>query len=415
MLENIILSFQSVWAHKVRSFLTMLGIIIGIAAIITIVSTIKGTNDQIKENLIGSGVNAVTVSLYQDEYEYSFDYRAVPEGISLLTEDMQRELRAMDKVKDISLYNYRSWAEGVFYQNTSYSGQVYGIDSHYFNVFGYALSYGRLFVDSDYSMIKKVVILDGLAAQSLFNGANPVGKTIEIKGEAYTVVGVATQKSSFTPNINTPNDYYMYMDTSGGKIFMPSAAWPISYMFDEPCTLAVSTESADDMTTVGKAVADYLTERLIHVDGFSYKAADLLDQAKKLQELSASSNKQLIWIAGISLIVGGIGVMNIMLVTVTERTKEIGLKKAIGAKKSRILRQFLTEAAVLTSLGGIIGVGAGIGLAKLLATMLQTPTAISIPAILIAVAFSTIIGILFGLIPAVKAANLNPIDALRRE
>ena len=140
----------------------------------------------------------------------------------------------------------------------------------------------------------------------------------------------------------------------------------------------------------------------------------MLEQAQQLQSMSESTNAQLIWIASISLIVGGIGVMNIMLVSVTERTSEIGLKKAIGAKKKRIALQFLTEAAVLTSLGGIIGVISGVGLAELISNMMQIPVAISMPAILISVVFSMLIGIVFGLVPAVKAANLNPIEALRR-
>ena len=135
---------------------------------------------------------------------------------------------------------------------------------------------------------------------------------------------------------------------------------------------------------------------------------------KEIQELTQSTNTMLIWIAAISLLVGGIGVMNIMLVSVTERTSEIGLKKALGAKKRRIRMQFLTEAAVLTSLGGIIGVASGIGLAELISNMMQIPVSVSVPAILISVVFSTIIGIVFGLVPAIKAANLNPIDALRR-
>ena len=140
----------------------------------------------------------------------------------------------------------------------------------------------------------------------------------------------------------------------------------------------------------------------------------MLEQAQQLQSMSESTNMQLVWIAGISLIVGGIGVMNIMLVSVTERTAEIGLKKALGAKKRRIRMQFLTEAAVLTSLGGLIGVGSGIGLAQLISKMMQIPVAVSIPAIVIAVIFSTVIGVVFGLVPAIKAANLSPIEALRR-
>ena len=147
---------------------------------------------------------------------------------------------------------------------------------------------------------------------------------------------------------------------------------------------------------------------------FSYRSQDMLEQAQQLQKMSESTNAQLIWIASISLLVGGIGVMNIMLVSVTERTSEIGLKKALGAKKRRIRMQFLTEAAVLTSLGGIIGVISGVVLAQLISRTNGIPVAISVPAIAISVVFSMLIGVIFGLLPAVKAANLNPIEALRR-
>ena len=140
-----------------------------------------------------------------------------------------------------------------------------------------------------------------------------------------------------------------------------------------------------------------------------------LRQAQQLQEMSNATNRQLIWIASISLLVGGIGVMNIMLVSVAERVSEIGLRKAVGAKKRRIMWQFLTEAAVLTCTGGVLGVAAGIGVSKALSKLSGTPSAISVPAIIIAVVFSMFIGILFGLLPATKAANMNPIEALRRD
>ena len=146
-----------------------------------------------------------------------------------------------------------------------------------------------------------------------------------------------------------------------------------------------------------------------------YKAEDIMEQVKNMQKLSESTNQQLIWIASISLLVGGIGVMNIMLVSVTERTREIGLKKAIGAKKHSILAQFLTEASVLTSIGGIIGVGIGIALAQLISRIASVPVAISSLSIVVSVVFSMVVGIVFGLIPSIKAANLNPIDALRYE
>ena len=415
MLENISSALRSVWAHKIRSFLTILGIIIGIASIITIVSTIKGTNDQIKQNLIGSGVNAVVVSLYQDDYTYDMQYSPLPDGVSVIDEETREKILELDNVKDVSLFRSRNYSENVFYRNTSYTGSLYGVDDHYFDIYGYRLSLGRDFLKEDHDSLRKVVILDGTANNNLFSGKNPIGETVEISSEPFTVIGVVEQASSFTPVINSMNDYYMYMNTEGGKMFIPTETWPAIYRFDEPQSVAVKTASTDDMTKAGQQTADLLTKSQIRGDTYSYRSQDLLEQAKRLQELSNSTNNQLLWIAGISLVVGGIGVMNIMLVTVTERTREIGLKKAIGAKKKRILYQFLTEAAVLTSMGGVLGVIVGIILAKLMAYFMQIPTAISVPAILVAVVFSMVIGILFGLIPAVKASDLNPIDALRRE
>ena len=188
------------------------------------------------------------------------------------------------------------------------------------------------------------------------------------------------------------------------------------YQYDEPQNLVVRAKSTDDMTAAGEKAADILNAMLtVSDDTVKYKGEDLLKQATQIQEISNSTNQQLIWIASISLLVGGIGVMNIMLVSVTERTGEIGLKKALGARKRRILTQFLTEAAVLTLLGGIIGVLGGIALAYIISKVSAVPVAISGVSIVIAVLFSTLIGIIFGLIPSVKAANMNPIEALRHE
>ena len=158
-----------------------------------------------------------------------------------------------------------------------------------------------------------------------------------------------------------------------------------------------------------------MNQSVTSASDIKYKAEDLLEKARNKQELSASTNNLLIWVASIALLVGGIGVMNIMLVSGTERTAEIGLKKALGARKSVILLQFLTESAMLTSIGGILGVVAGIILAYVVSRMTGTPAAISVPAIILGVGFSMLIGIIFGLLPSIKAANLNPIDALRRE
>lgn len=415
MIENISLSFQGIWSHKLRSFLTMLGIIIGIAAIITIVSTIKGTNEQIKKNLIGAGNNVVTVSLTQDGHEFDMSYQSLPQGIRQISDDTRAELAQLDGVQEVSLYLKRNWADNVYYENTAFNGTICGVDSRYLSVYGYKIGSGRCFTDADYTANRKVAVVDSKSVQSLFAGKNPIGRTLEIQGEPFTVIGVILNDEENAPVINSIDDYWMYADMSSGTVLIPYTCWPVVYRYDEPMTVAVKAKSTDDMTKAGNNVAKSLNETQISSDEYTYAVNGLLEQASDLQSLSESTNSQLIWIAGISLLVGGIGVMNIMLVSVTERTREIGLKLAIGARQKRIMWQFLTEAAVLTSLGGLLGVVSGIGLAYMLARVMGTPVAISATACIIAVAFSMIIGIVFGLVPAVKASKLNPIDALRHE
>ena len=416
MLENIHLAFEGIWSHKLRSILTMLGIIIGIAAIITIVSTIKGTNEQIKENLIGAGNNVVTVQLNQNGNQYDLSWSPLPDNVRVISEETRQALEDINGAEEVSLYYSRSYAEGFFYLDTPFNGNVLGVDRYYFSTYGMQIRSGRGFTEKDYTEFRKVALVDSTAAKSLFSGADPVGREIEFGSDVYTVVGVIGPAEEFTPTINSLNDYYLYANNGSGSIYFPDSLWPALYQFDEPQSVAIKVKNTDVMASVGKKAADLLTgSQIIGTDtGFDYRSADMLEQAQQLQNMSKSTNTQLIWIASISLLVGGIGVMNIMLVSVTERTSEIGLKKALGAKKKRILLQFLTEAAVLTSIGGIIGVLTGIGLAELISGLMQIPVAISAPAIIIAVVFSTLIGVIFGLLPATKAANLNPIDALRR-
>ena len=419
MIENIRLSFQGIWSHKMRSFLTMLGIIIGIAAIISIVSTIKGTNEQIKQNLIGSGNNVTRVQLYHTDYDniYEMEYEGIPDGIPAISDDVYNAVLDLPNVVSAAAYNRRTSYNSTFYfGNTAISGcEIYGIDNAYFSTCSYSVKRGRAFVPRDFTDFRHVAILDSSTAQMFFQGSDPIGKTIEFNSIALVVIGVVEPDRKFEPVINTIDDYYTYANAqSAGAVFVPENIWPSLFSYDEPQEMAVQVTQTEAMSKVGESVAELLNSQGSNKN-VVYKAEDTLKQAQELQELNNATNQQLIWIASISLLVGGIGVMNIMLVSVTERTREIGLKKAIGAKKGRILWQFLTEAAVLTGLGGILGVAAGIGMAELISNLTSAPVSISIPFILLAVLFSMVIGILFGLLPSVKASNLNPIDALRHE
>ena len=418
MLENVRLSFQGIWSHKMRSFLTMLGIIIGIAAIISIVSTIKGTNEEIKNSLIGAGNNAVNIQINQQGYPLTiYSSSDIPVGIPEVTEETKQAILDLDSVENMTSYKERQSPDSIFYQDKAMSsGCIRGIDTSYFETAGYVIKTGRNFVDGDYTEFRKVLIIDTNAAKALFEDESPIGKTIEIGKQPYTVIGVAAQANTYEPTITNLTQYDSYASSKISYLFMPKTCWPISYSYDEPENVIVKAMSTDDMENAGQSAEKILNATISSSQtSVKYKADNLLEQARNMQKLSAATNNQLIWIASISLLVGGIGVMNIMLVSVTERTSEIGLKKAIGARKNTILGQFLTEAAVLTSMGGILGVAAGIIMAQVISRISGVTVAISVPAAVIAVLFSMLIGIVFGLLPSIKAANLNPIDALRRE
>ena len=420
MSENIRLALKGIWSHRLRSFLTLLGVIIGIASIIAIVSTIKGTNEQIMKNLIGAGNNNVTISLRQGDSEYWMD-AGVPANVIPVTESQKKEILDLDTVADASFYLKRSYAESITAGSNSLSGgSVFGVDNHYLSTVGYVIYKGRPLLDSDYTGFHKVALLDEKAANTLYPDKDPIGRVLEITGEPFTVVGLIKKSDSFKPVIESLQDYETYNQEEYGMVVIPDADWPIVYNYDEPQNCVARAVSTEKMSEMGKSVEKIMKKSVASGssgsdDVVTYKAEDLLEKARNKQELANSTNSLLIWIASIALLVGGIGVMNIMLVSVTERTNEIGLKKALGARNNRILAQFLTEAVVLTSLGGIIGVISGIILAEVISRAAGTPVAISIPAIVLSVLFSMAIGVIFGFLPSVQAANLNPIDALRRE
>ena len=336
MLENMRISIQGIWSHKMRSFLTMLGIIIGIASIIAIVSTIKGTSEQIKEDLIGAGNNTVSVSLNYGDSEYDPEY-GMSDGTAppLLSDQQKEDIKNLDHVQNATFFYSRTYSSSVYYENTSFQGgSIYGIDANYLSTCGYMVQSGRGFVQKDYDNMRKVALVDSNAADNLFSGENPVGKTIEIGSEPFTVIGVVQQSDNYQPNIKTIDEFNEYYQMIMGTVMIPNKCWPMAFQFDEPENAVVKADSTDNMSSVGSAAADVMNQGIdTNSSKYKYKADDIMQQVRNMQKLSESTNTQLIWIASISLLVGGIGVMNIMLVSVTERTSEIGLKKAIGRRK----------------------------------------------------------------------------------
>lgn len=420
MLENIRLAFRGIASHKMRSFLTMLGIIIGIASIMSIVSTIKGTNDALRDKLVGAGNNTVMVRLTSGGQVLTiYDSSSIPEGVPVVSDQTRQKIEDLAFVQSMTAYNQRFVSDSNIFYGDNSVGQfnMYGVDQAYFDTVGYRIKTGRTFLDEDYTNFRKVIVLDQTAAQKLVGDQNPLGKTVEFSGQPFTVVGVVYEPDSYQPDIENVTDYYQNQNNSNGNFFLPKADWPIVFNYDEPENVIVRATSTDDMTDAGQAAAKILNEsvKTSSDNSASYMAQDLLGILKNKQELAQAANMQLIWIAGISLLVGAIGVMNIMLVSVTERTSEIGLKKAIGARQRAILGQFLTEAAVLTTMGGIIGVGVGFLLSYLIHRFSGIPAAISVPWSAGAVLISMGIGLISGFIPARTAAKMDPINALRRD
>jgi putative ABC transport system permease protein len=340
-------------------------------------------------------------------------------GATTFSQSLLDSVNSVKSVEQVSAFYMRRSTDSVYYQNTVLSGaKVVGVDENYMSVNSYVIKYGRGFAQSDFSKIRKVCLIDASAVQSLFGGKSAVGKVLEINGEPFSIVGVYDTATEFTPTVNSISDYYNFVSAdSSGTVIIPMSAWSVPFGYDEPQSLCVKATSTDTMTTAGNAVAQVLNNfyGLTAASDYQFKGDSIMEKAVELQALSDSANKQLIWIAIIALIVGGIGVVNIMLVSVSERTNEIGLKKALGAKKSRILLQFLVEACVLTLTGGILGIIIGIVLSYIIGAVSSVPISISAWSVLLSVGVSVLVGIIFGILPAIKASRLNPIEALQRE
>ena len=409
--ENIRIAIFSIKTNLMRSLLTMLGIIIGVAAVIAIITLGNGGRDYIVGMIKDMGSSVINISINSKETNAS-DY--------ITAEDI-KAIKNLDSVAYVSQVTMS--VGNVTTKHNESLGLAIAGNSDLGNMMSAGMLSGRFFTEEEYESGARVAVLDSISAKLLFGYSDPVGEKLSFTVSDQTVqikvIGIidASMLSSSSSNMSETMSSYMSDAQTGCSIIIPATLADAlngnSAGRYEMCYIMAKSDS--ELDAAGSAAMNLLYTR--H-GNFGKNAYSLINMATYIDLLDTVINVFTTFIAAvsaISLLVGGIGVMNIMLVSVTERTSEIGLKKAIGAGKGAILGQFLTEAVVLTSLGGLVGVLVGVILSKVISMLNGTPTAISPAAAILAVLFSMAIGIIFGMLPSYKAANLNPIDALRHE
>ncbi|MEW6457108.1 MAG: ABC transporter permease [Acidobacteriota bacterium] len=401
---NIIkVAFRSLRKNKMRTFLTMLGIIIGVAAVIAMISIGQGANASVQENIRKMGSNLLIV------FPGSFHRGGVRGGMGTVISLKEDDVKALlEESKSISMASptVRTGAQ-VVYGNMNWATGVEGVYPDFFYIREWPLVSGRSFTMQDVHGQTKVCVIGKTVYEKLFGNEDPIGKIIRIKKLPFTVIGALASKGQ-----------------SGGwrdqddVIFAPLYTVQRKMMgITNINTIHLSVISKDMMNDAKEEIRQVLRKRhkLLPSQDDDFTIMSQTEISEAAESTTRIMTILLGSIASISLLVGGIGIMNIMLVSVTERTREIGIRMAVGAKERDILVQFLIESVVLSLIGGIIGMIVGIFSSEMISYFAKWPTLISSQAILLAFLFSSGVGIFFGFYPAKKASSLNPIDALRYE
>lgn len=384
-LQTLKMALKSIKANKIRAFLTMLGIIIGVSSVIVMVAIGQGSTKEVQDQIGSLGTNVLTVTVTGSDVTFK--------------EADAKQLEFVNGIKEIA----PTVSGRVTVKNGKTNTQVsmIGTTSSYLDVRDLQLQSGRFIVDLDHDNHSKIAVLGSDTAQTLFGLGDPVGESVKVNGTSYKVVGVLKSVGS---SLGTSGDHTIFVPLSTGQRLASTMNIGTTY---------VKVENEDMINFISSRIESTMYSIVGDADSYS------VSSSKDLMETASSVNETMTLMLGgsaaISLIVGGIGIMNIMLVSVSERTKEIGIRKAIGAKRENILLQFLIEAVVLSSLGGIIGVGIGVISAQIYTIATGTTIAYSIPVMLLSFVFSLLVGVVFGVFPANKASKLDPIQALRYE
>lgn len=390
------MAITSIMAHKLRSALTMLGIIIGVGAVITVVAIGQAGEAALKSTFAGSGNNTLDI-YYEPPADQMFYYD--PWSETYFTDQDVEDLARIPEIERVIAYNSQFVQLHQREENTD--ALLIGMTDGYYDVEPLDLTMGRLIQPDDILQARRVMLISEDVRRELFAEENPIGQTLELERQVYQIIGVFEEERTDFFNFGT------------NKVIVPLSTWPMIYGYNEIQNLTIQAKDARTLEIAGEKATQLLNNKK-DVEG-QFVVFNLEQIQEQLSVITGIMTAIIGGIAGISLVVGGIGVMNIMLVSVTERTREIGIRKALGATRGKILFQFLIEAMALTTIGGSIGILLGTGGAYLITMLLKLPPLVSVPVMIGGLVFSMVIGIIFGILPANKAAKLDPIEALRYE
>src|SRR6187431_1451903 len=389
--------------NKMRTILTMLGMIIGVGAVITMVALGRGAQATIEEQVKSAGTNLININAG------NFQQGGVRQGAGMATSLTAEDATALRQVPGVQYVSAGVNSRGqVIAGNQNWSTQVQGVDVDLPAIRSWPNKYGSFFTPQDVNTAAKVAVLGTVVSDTLFGpDVDPTGQIIRLRSQPFKVIGVMASKGQSSMGQDQDDTIFTPYTTVMKKL---QGQQNIN-------NITVSAANAEEIQDVAESIRVALraSHKIVPGDADGFMVRTLEEMASVQTETTKTMTTLLASIAGVSLLVGGIGIMNIMLVSVTERTREIGLRMAIGARGKDVLLQFLVEAIVISLIGGMIGIGLGFGLSAAVQKFMQWPAVISPNAVALAFGFAGVTGVFFGFYPARKAAGLDPIEALRFE